>query len=1708
MTSREFELSPFEQAMYLAQLSDPSSTEYSVDCYFDIFGATREDVDLAVAGMVRNHESLHSCYAERGGKAMRVLTDEYPAIQWNTAPSAVEAKERSTRKRTPFSLKTVPVRFTGYELPGNQILLHMDIHHIAFDGRSVMIWQHELFDRLQGNDIPPRPDLSARASYTHAQESGEAFYRELFADGVPAHEMPLAGPRPTTHPGADKELAVSVTEVELARLSAAAKSCGVSTFSFLLAGISIVLGIYCGSEDVTLGFPVDMRNKDERDMSGMFINTAIVRLKPQSHKSLPDYLAEVSQMVRDAAHEKWLPTSELIRNLRISPNRSRNPVFDVGVNYLFTPEACETDDLRVTFSYNLQTLLRDMNITMHRHDGRMDIMVRHASQLFDDALMARFMEQLSHTIRAMANDPKAKIASVKTLPPMQTRAIADQSLATGVLIVDKHGAPAPVGVIGKLVSLESGSKNLCAGPMAKWNDDGTPNVLEESQPDGQAQADSHTLPPSMPQTDPSAPVESVRLHTSLSADMLESFAVQRGATLADLVGAAYGYALSLYAYAEEATFDYLFADTSEILPNRSVSLLKTQLVELPIDDAMTVETLLHHATRLSGQEAVDEVLGIHDATETTMLTLEGQGQAIDCTTLLSSKRAAFITSVGMQEGTLVLQSSYRTDHYCETFATEFLKCLEQILHELPRRDTLGQIDLMYDGAFEPYDLVNQTKVPVEIVSVNKLFERQVALHPHKTAVVAAGERLTFDQLNRLANRAAHGLHALGIGKDSIVGMVLDRTKEIFIAEHAILKAGGAFLPMVPEYPDERIAYCLDDAESPCVITTEAIKAARPELFSEDRAYKTLTVEELVRCDGEENLDLAIDADSLAYCIYTSGSTGKPKGVMIEHRNMCNYLNASPLHPAIFWHTQDIDAALSVTSISFDMSITERFVSLCNGVTLCMATLDEIHNPVALAKLMKEHHTESIVCTPSFLMSLLEIPQACEAIAALKAFHVGGEAFPTTLIARLKELNPHSHVMNGYGPTETSVCCTSSEILPDRPVTIGRPEANVTHYVMDKSLRPVPAGACGELIICGAGVGRGYVKLPEKTAASFFTFHGQPAYHSGDLVRLNADGEYDYYGRLDNQVKLRGLRIELDEIESVINEYPGIKLSKVIVRNNGTEDYLAGYYTAEGEIPADDLRAFLRSRLTPYMVPDAMMQLDAMPLTVNGKIDKKQLPDIRGAIEERAYVAPANAMEKRFCSYFATVLKLERVGATDNFFEIGGTSLSAAMVVSKAMSDDLDVVYKNVFDYPTPRALAEFVSGREGHATRQEEPEVKAPTAEVRISRKYDDVLSQNTAQAFPHLTTEPLGTVLLTGATGFLGIHVLHELLHSSNVDRIVCLVRSSGDIDAANRLTHLLAYYFNSIFDTLMSKKVRIVEGDITDRNLGELLGGEHIDVIINCAALVKHFETGNLIHRINYEGVVNLIDYALQTNARLVQVSTLSIAGFIETSREAETILRETDYDLGQTLTIKYIASKFEAEGAMLDAILHRGLRGKIIRIGNLMGRRDDGEFQINFRTNGFVNRLKAYELIGCFPVSLMDMPVEFSPVDMTAKAVVLLAGTPDSFTVFHANNCHDIHFANVLETFDRCGYHIDVVDDKTFQQRFREALADETKSIVVSSLASYDGNADEALAWTRWDNSYTVKALYRLGFSWPLISPQYLDNLLEMLATLDFFEGEHEQ
>lgn len=412
---------------------------------------------------------------------------------------------------------------------------------------------------------------------------------------------------------------------------------------------------------------------------------------------------------------------------------------------------------------------------------------------------------------------------------------------------------------------------------------------------------------------------------------------------------------------------------------------------------------------------------------------------------------------------------------------------------------------------------------------------------------------------------------------------------------------------------------------------------------------------------------------------------------------------------------------------------EEFIPLCNGMTICMANEDEIHNPLALADLLLRNHVDIMKCTPSYMTNIIEEPQMHEALAKIKAFDIGAEAFPQTLYGKMRKVNPTAAIVNSYGPTECTVSCTTKILTGDGEINIGGPLTNMKVYVVNRKNKLLPVGICGELIICGAGVGRGYVKLPDKNREAFFKLRGLPAYHSGDLVRWNRKGEIVFLGRLDNQVKLRGLRVELDEVENAVNSFDGVKMSKVIVKNNGSEEYLAGYFTAEKEIDLSELTEHLKSKLTHYMVPGALMQLEKMPLTVNGKIDKKQLPEIAYQSDARDYVAPSTELEQRLCDKFAEILTLEKVGVTENFFEIGGTSLSATKIAMYAITMGYPLVYKDIFANPTPRKLAGFISGKG-----KQEEKGKDPASDI---KDYDysaihELLSGNCVENVNRIETE------------------------------------------------------------------------------------------------------------------------------------------------------------------------------------------------------------------------------------------------------------------------------------------------------------------------------------------------------------------------------------
>lgn len=619
------------------------------------------------------------------------------------------------------------------------------------------------------------------------------------------------------------------------------------------------------------------------------------------------------------------------------------------------------------------------------------------------------------------------------------------------------------------------------------------------------------------------------------------------------------------------------------------------------------------------------------------------------------------------------------------------------------------------------DKFNQTENNFPFVSVSQRIQTQAQKHPHKTAVIhSPNQEMTYSELDAQTNIVANFLQGrLAAGKekqggnpcrDIVIGVLMERTVWAYVAEQGILKAGAAFLPFVTSYPDERISFCLEDAGAPLLITSARIKAARTDLRGK---FEVLTIEEILSSADDTPLSTVIDPHDLAYVIYTSGSTGKPKGVMIEQHSFANYMERDEKSIEIMHFVQEGRISLAMAALSFDVSIVEEFVPLSNGCTVCIATEDEIHDPFLLSKLIQTAGVNGITCTPTFLLSILNIPECREALKQVTFYDVGAEAFPAGLFSRLRVLCPDSVIMNVYGPTECTMGCSSALMEAEGEIVVGGPMVNTKFYVVDQQGDFLPLEEKGELIICGACVGRGYINMPERTAKAFFTCNGHRAYHSGDLASWTRDGKIRIHGRIDNQIKLRGFRIELDEIEKVMGEHPAIDSCAVkVLQRAGKSDYLAGYFTAsaEGAPVIEELLAFMKTRLPDYMIPTAMLQLETMPQTVNGKIDRKQLPQIEPAHGESKYVPPRNDTERYICHTFAEVLHLapETVSIEDDFFQLGGDSLSSMMLVSKLMNKGISSA--DVFSLRTVERLAALLAerGSDESLDEREDKERKKP----------------------------------------------------------------------------------------------------------------------------------------------------------------------------------------------------------------------------------------------------------------------------------------------------------------------------------------------------------------------------------------------------------------
>ena len=1218
------------------------------------------------------------------------------------------------------------------------------------------------------------------------------------------------------------------------------------------------------------------------------------------------------------------------------------------------------------------------------------------------------------------------------------------------------------------------------------------------------------LPPKSPEESGSGSA-TFTITSKTSADKAKEFCDKNALTLNAFFNTAFGFTLNRFSLADDTVFATIYNGRNNSRLASSVTMLVKTLPVLihPAANKKVVDFVRETQEQLVGSMANDlysfaEISASYGIRSDIIFAYQGDSFTFDIicgkpaeaiNVLPDAAKAPIAVTVDLRNGKFVFNAEYRRDMYSAPFIKAFLEAFDEAVGSFIEKTALSEVSLVSEDAEKALEKMNDTKREFKVVPVNKLFEEHVAAHPDKTAVISDGKRLTYSELNAIANRIARSLIRRGVKKDTIVALMIERSVYIPAIELGIMKAGGAFLGVLTSYPDDRIDFCMRDGESPFIITTEAIKAEKTELFSSDKPYKPLTLEEIFAEEKDEtNPDIDIPMESLLYCIYTSGSTGKPKGVVVDHRNFANLVQQEGFSYAYMYGKEGGNVCLALSSISFDMSVMDDLVIILNGKTVSIATEHEIHNPAELSQMLIENHVDIMFATPSFLVSYLDIPEFRQALAGFRSILLGAEAFPAKVFDDLRKLAPDAHILNGYGPTECTITCSAKKLDSAENITIGAPIANSAFYVLDRFGKVLPPYACGELIICGECVGRGYVKLPEKTAAAFFTLNGTKAYHSGDTARINKDGEVEFFGRIDNQVKLRGFRVELDEIENRILTFKGIKRTKVVVRNNGSEDYLAAFFTADHAVDTSELTNYLKASLTYYMVPDVLMQIDTMPLTPNGKIDKKALREVRIERKRSGKKQAKKSLEAQLCELFASVLSLDEVFADDNFFEMGGTSLSASKVIMRLMAKGVKVEYQNIFDYPTPETLAAFVES--SRAVPREDVALK----EEDKPAVYEQ-LKDNTLKKAAEVKRESIGDVLLSGCVGFLGIHILKELIDRRE-GKIICLLRKGNAATAEKRLKNMLMYYFDKPFDKEIEEFISVVEADITDDSLSEKLKDLHFDTIINSAALVKHYAADDSIEQVNVHGVENLIKCAKEHSSRMIQISTTSIPG----AHTAETYQRglkmhENELYVIDALDNKYLLSKYHGELKVLEAV-RDGLRGKIMRVGNLMGRHSDGEFQINSGTNAFLNAIRGFAAMCKYPMSHATDPMRLSPIDLTAKAIVLLAGTNDNFTAFNVDSRFHFDSQQMIDACNRCGIKIEPASDEEFYAEYMRLLADEKMNSKLSGLITND-RPDTHMAET--DNAFTTNVLYRLGFSWPLVDNSYLDRIIESLKTLDYFENE---
>ncbi len=874
----------------------------------------------------------------------------------------------------------------------------------------------------------------------------------------------------------------------------------------------------------------------------------------------------------------------------------------------------------------------------------------------------------------------------------------------------------------------------------------------------------------------------------------------------------------------------------------------------------------------------------------------------------------------------------------ERFATAMRHCLNEMMRDdlqpvrhIELTDKRQRAQLLQLSAGEKTDAdSDQTFV--------SLFLSQAARTPSRLAVDDTLHALTYNQLEQQSRTLAHWLAAEGAGHGHLIGLAAVPCTEFLIGALAIMRSGNAYVPIDPHLPLERRRHIISDSGISIVLDAQGI-----------RAHATTP-------PPPQPIDHSV-APGAAYVVYTSGSSGAPKGVVVRHAGLTNLIHFCVRR----WPLTSDSRIACHSSLAFDASVEDLFPVLTVGGCV-MPVAEDIRTDLdALARFLSRHHITGGCYTTSLGVALAQAHPI-----EVDYFCVGGERLHTVPSVK-------GRVYNTYGPTEFTVDATYCELEKDKTypvIPIGRPVDNCHSFVVDPFGCLLPRGATGELWLAGPQLAAGYLNDPVLTAERFTRcrFHDGYVYHTGDLARWNDQGQLEFVGRKDNQVKIDGIRISLEEIEQRLLDIPSVSHAAVVAMNDNVTTQLHAYYTATSpKLTEQEITDRLKLSLPPQMIPTRYIQLAEMPLTPSGKTDRRRLPlQHSTAIPAEP---PVNSIEEILCSLFEQMLNEARIGATDDFFDMGGTSILAMRLVTEARRKGLELAYGDIFSHPTPRRLATLLKDSSRHS---------AYTAEDYDYHNIEQWLSQKHDGGKKERLTG--GTLLLTGGTGFLGIHLLRRFLAAKTWD-VVCLMRDTDEHQARKRLLDRWAYYFGD--EPTHPDKIHIVYGDLAQGTDIPVFSETPLkpDLVINCAADVRYFAKDDNIGQVNTRGTEQLARYCLESGTPMVQISTLSVDGI--TPPDHDTAAARQQFYHRQRFADQYSYSKFLAERLLLEKMSTEGLDATIIRIGFLGPASNGGQLPFRHSGNLLWVALEALSELGC-PESAQDLFIDWAPVDKMAALI----------------------------------------------------------------------------------------------------------------------------